>query len=73
MSIDNRSQKEKLQELPQAERLKFLQSLTDEEAEALLYDWKFNGRNSQVLGGTLWQAPDRNDQPYERRLARRYC
>lgn len=50
METDNRSQKEKLNDLPPEERLKFLQSLTDKEAEALLYDWSFNGRPKQQEG-----------------------
>ena len=50
MSTDNRSQKEKLMDLPPEERTAFLKSLTDEEAEALLYDWQFNGRPKQLEG-----------------------
>ena len=50
METDNRSQKEKLNDLPPEQKLEFLQSLTDQEAEALLYDWEFNGRPKQQEG-----------------------
>lgn len=50
MPIDNRSQKEKLLDLPEADRLEFLNSLEEKEAEALLYDWHFNGRPKQLEG-----------------------
>lgn len=50
MTIDNRSQKEKLLDLPEADRLEFLNSLEEKEAEALLYDWHFNGRPKQLEG-----------------------
>ena len=45
------SQAELLARLPEHERLSILKSLTDREAEALEYDWKFWGRPEQ-------QAPD---------------
>lgn len=48
--MDNRSKKEALLDLPEDERRDFLSSLTDEEAEALLYDWEFNGRPKQLEG-----------------------
>lgn len=50
MTIDNRSEKEKLNDLPEAKRLEFLMSLTDAEAEALIYDWHFNARPKQLEG-----------------------
>lgn len=46
----NLSKKEIVNLLPEPERLKFLTSLTDQEAEALLYDWEFNGRPKQLEG-----------------------
>lgn len=49
---DGKSKKELLSELPVDERLDFLGSLTEEEAEALLYDWEFNGRPKQLEGIT---------------------
>jgi predicted phage terminase large subunit-like protein len=48
--IDNRSKKEKLADLSVEARLAFLSSLTEAEAEALLYDWDFNGRPKQLEG-----------------------
>ena len=48
--MDNRSKKELLLDLPDSERLAFLQELTEKEAEALLYDWDFNGRPKQLEG-----------------------
>lgn len=49
-AMENRSKKEMLNDLPETERRDFLLSLTDEEAEALLYDWEFNGRPKQLEG-----------------------
>lgn len=46
----NLSKKEKLNLLPEKERLDFLTNLTDQEAEALLYDWDFNARPKQLEG-----------------------
>lgn len=46
------SQKELLAALPEAQRLEFFESLTEEEAEALLYDWEFNARPKQFEGFT---------------------
>lgn len=50
MSVDNRSQKEKLAALPMKDQVAFLKSLDDKEAEILLYDWEFNGRPKQLEG-----------------------
>lgn len=50
MTIDNRSRKEKLNDLTIEERLDFLNGLSEQEAEALLYDWHFNGRPKQLEG-----------------------
>jgi predicted phage terminase large subunit-like protein len=44
------SKKERLNLLPEEARIEFLQKLTDQEAEALLYDWEFNGRPKQLEG-----------------------
>ena len=48
--IKNWSKKELVNQMPEKDRLKFLASLTDQEAEALLYDWDFNGRPKQLEG-----------------------
>lgn len=45
-----KSQKELLMELPEVERNDFLESLTEDEAEGLLYDWEFNARPKQLEG-----------------------
>lgn len=50
MSTDNRSKKEILNDLPVEDRMEFLTDLTDQEAEALLFDWEFNGRPKQIEG-----------------------
>ena len=44
------SQKERLALLPQEQQDAYLNSLTDEEAENLLYDWEFNARPKQLEG-----------------------
>lgn len=44
------SKKEQLANLSPEERAAFLASLTDEEAQALLYDWTFNARPKQLEG-----------------------
>lgn len=48
--MDNRSKKELLLDQPVQERESFLNTLSEEEAEALLYDWHFNGRPKQLEG-----------------------
>ena len=45
-----KSPKELLAELPQEEQDKFFLSLSEEEAELLIYDWEFNGRPKQREG-----------------------
>jgi len=40
--------------LPEQERLKTLKSLTDKEAEALLFDWEFWARPKQIPPGWDW-------------------
>lgn len=45
-----KSQKELLAELPQEAQDEFFESLSDEEAELLLYDWEFNARPKQLEG-----------------------
>jgi predicted phage terminase large subunit-like protein len=55
MQIPNdyaKSQKELLQELDEEQRDEFLNSLTEEQAEALIYDWEFNARPKQLEGFT---------------------
>jgi predicted phage terminase large subunit-like protein len=47
-----RSQKELLTLLDPLEQDKFFNSLTDEEAELLIYDWEFNARPKQLEGFT---------------------
>lgn len=51
------SQKERLALLSQEQQDEYLDSLTDEEADHLLYDWEFNGRPKQLEGfiDTNWQ------------------
>lgn len=44
------SQKERLALLPQEQQDEFLNSLTDEEAHSLIYDWEFNARPKQLEG-----------------------
>lgn len=44
------SQKERLALLPDAQREAYLSSLTEEEAEELLFDWEFNARPKQLEG-----------------------
>lgn len=50
------SQKERLLQLPQEEQDAFVESLTEDEALDLLYDWEFNARPKQLEGFTdpLW-------------------
>lgn len=49
------SQAERLAALPKAEQEAFLSSLTDAEAEALLYDWRgFNARPDQIAPEGDW-------------------
>lgn len=48
----NLSKKELFNLMPEKDRLKFLTNLTDQEAEALLFDWEFNGRPKQLEGIT---------------------
>lgn len=53
MNIPNdyaKSQKELLAELPQHEQDAFFESLSESEAEGLLYDWEFNARPKQLEG-----------------------
>lgn len=53
MNIPNdyaKSQKELLAALPPEKQEEFFQSLTDDEAELLLYDWDFNARPKQLEG-----------------------
>lgn len=55
MQIPNdyaKSQKELLGELPFDKQEEFFESLTEEQAEALLYDWEFNARPKQLEGFT---------------------
>lgn len=47
------SKKDQLALLSPEEQQDFLNSLTEEEAEHLLYDWEFNGRPKQLEGFTL--------------------
>ena len=52
---DNRSPAEKLAALPFEEQEKFLNSLTDEQRESLLYDWRgFHARPKQIAPDTDW-------------------
>ena len=46
----NLSKKELFNLMPEKDRLKFLTNLTDQEAEALLFDWEFNARPKQLEG-----------------------
>lgn len=48
--MDNRSQKERLAELPLDQRNSFVESLSEAEAEKLIFDWEFNGRPKQLEG-----------------------
>lgn len=49
------SQAERLAALPKSEQEAFLSSLTDAEAEALLYDWRgFNARPDQIAPDGDW-------------------
>lgn len=50
------SQKERLLQLPQEEQDAYIESLTEDEALDLLYDWEFNARPKQLEGFTdpLW-------------------
>lgn len=45
-----KSEKELILDLPEEQRLDFFNSLTEEEAENLLYDWEFNARPKQLEG-----------------------
>lgn len=45
-----KSQKELLSELPEADQDEFMSSLTEEQAELLIYDWEFNARPKQLEG-----------------------
>lgn len=47
-----KSQKELLAELPPEQQDEFFNSLTDSQAESLLYDWEFNARPKQLEGFT---------------------
>lgn len=48
--IYDKSQKELLAELPYEKQEEFFNSLTEEEAELLIYDWEFNARPKQHEG-----------------------
>ena len=49
------SRAEKLASLPQKEREAFLSSLSEDEAKALLYDWRgFNARPNQIAPEGDW-------------------
>lgn len=41
--------------LPEAERIALLETLTEAEAEALLYDWTFWARTKQIAPAAAWQ------------------
>jgi hypothetical protein len=45
-----KSQKELLADLPEEEQEEFLNSLSEEVAASLLYDWDFNARPKQLEG-----------------------
>lgn len=51
---ENASPIESLSYLPETERKRFLDSLTEEQAEALWYDWRSNARKNQLLPEGLW-------------------
>ena len=53
--MESRSEAERLASLPEADRLEFLSTLTEEECAALLYDWRgFNARPSQISPDGDW-------------------
>ena len=52
--IENQSLARTLAELPKEERLKAINSLTQKEAEALIYDWEFWARPKQLPPGWDW-------------------
>jgi len=54
MEQENCSQAELLACLPESEQIDFLKSLTDKQALALKYDWKFWARPSQVIPEGNW-------------------
>jgi phage terminase large subunit-like protein len=54
MELVNCSQAELLAYLPESEQLDFLKSLTDRQALALKYDWKFWARPAQVIPEGNW-------------------
>lgn len=51
---DNASQIELLGRLPETETKAFLDGLSEEEADALWYDWQSNARRNQILPDGLW-------------------
>lgn len=50
----NASLAESLASLPEAQRAEILSSLSDEEADALEYDWRFWGRPKQIAPAGKW-------------------
>ena len=55
MEKRERSRVERLGALPPAIRASFLKALSEEEAEALLYDWEFFARPSQLPPAGTWR------------------
>src|SRR5574337_1401160 len=52
--LDSGSLKESLLSLPEPQRLQLIQSLPDEEAEALLFDWPLWARPNQLTPPGEW-------------------
>ncbi len=60
-----------LASLPEAERNQYLSSLSDPEAEAIMWDWRWNARPNQLIPGTLGAESTRADWRFWLALAGR--